>query len=491
MIAATDRRPGTLAPLAAVMVVAVGMRLIGLDYSLWNDEVASTKFAATPMRLLWSDWMIRETNPPLYYAMLRGWTAAFGAGDVALRSMSVVIGCVGVALVFALGRRAGGVRTGVIAAVLVAASAQNILYSQQVRGYILGYAAAVAAIWGALAFLTAADRRGPGGRLAGLALYVAGSVVAVYSHTTFVLLPALIGVFVLGRLVVRDRGAWRPMVEWIAGNAVVLALWAWWAHITLIQARTRLTIGWITTPSLPYAARMTLEAYVPWEIGGAQYPLALLAVAAAAWGTWQWRDRPDRLLLPFLAVATPALLYAISLKVPIFLPRTVYWASAPFLVTVAAGLAALRPPALFAGGVATAVAATLAGWAAWYPTREIEPWRAIATTLQRRHPGATVLVSGKGPVLDLRRYCVAPACTLTVIGVASPSTDAWASAFPVAGMIPADGARALLRRRGALVAVRWMGQDPLAGAVPFAGATRVALPAGRGDNLGATYWTTR
>ena len=484
MTAATDRR--ALLALAAVMVLAIALRLIGVDYSLSYDEIASTRFAATPMRLLWSDWMILETNPPLYYALLRGWTTTFGSGDVALRLMSVVIGCVGVALVFALGRRAGGVRTGAVAAVLVAASAQNILYSQQVRGYVLGYAGGVSAIWGALAFLTAADRRA---RMGGLALYVGGSAVAVYAHTTFVLLPALVGAFVLARLLVRDARAWRPVAEWLAANAVVLALWAWWAHITLIQAQTRLTIGWIATPSLAYAVRMTLESYVPWEIGVAQYAVALLMVAAAAWGTWQWRDRPDRLLLPFLAVATPAVLYLISLKVPIFLPRTVYWASAPFLVTVAAGIAALRPRALFAGGVAGAVAATLAGWLVWYPTREIEPWRANVATLQQRHPGATVLASGKGPVLALRRYCVVPVCDLTIVGLASPSTDAWASAFPVAGMIPADGARTVLRRRGSLVAVRWMGADPMAGPAPGATAVPVALP-GRG-NIGAAYWTTR
>ena len=474
--------------LVAILLLAVALRVIGIDYALWNDEVASTKFAAAPVHLLWSDWMVRETNPPLYYTLLEGWWAIFGGSDVALRMMSVVFGCVGVVLVFLLGRHVGGLRAAIIAGALVAASAQNIMYSQQVRGYILGYAAAAAAILAALTLLARVQSGADGKRGGVLIGYAAAVTVALYAHTTFILLPALVGVFVLGRLLVMRERGWRPVLEWIGTNAVVLLLWAWWAHITLLQAQSRATIGWINTPSLPYAVRMSLESYVPWQFGPLQLVVAALAIAAAGFATWRWRNQPNLLLLPFLAVAAPVLLYLISLKVPVFLNRTVYWASAPFLVTVAAGIAALRRP--WAGGaVAIAAVASIAGLLAWYPTREIEPWRAIVAAIQRQEPGATVLVAGKGPALALRRYCRWPSCTLRIVGLSSPSTDTWASGFAVPDMIDPSAAPALTRR-GNVVVVRWMSQDPIALMGASNEATTLPVPAGRG-NIGVSVLRQR
>ncbi|WP_174284556.1 glycosyltransferase family 39 protein [Sphingomonas bacterium] len=478
--------------LGLVIFVAAALRLTGLHYSLWNDEVASVEFAKVPVRLLWSDWMIRETNPPLYYTVLHGWMMAVGNGDGHLRLLTALIGCLDILLVFALGRRVGGAWTGTIAAALVALSAQNILYSQQVRAYILADAGAVAAITGAIVFLDAVHRpTGDGRRAGGLALYLGGAAVAIYSHTTLLLLPALTGVFVLARLVLPASRAVRPVEEWIATNALLLLAAAWWVRITILQAETRSTIGWIATPSLPYAIRMTLESFLPWQIGPAQYLVAVLATAAAAWGTWQWRDRPDYLLLPFLAVGLPVLLYAASIKVPMFLDRTVYWASAPFLVTVAAGIARLQPRGVAIGAAGIAVVASVAGWATWFPARETEPWQDIAESLDRQYPGMTVLTQGIGPTLALRRYCRPPGCSLRIIGVRSPSIDTWASGFSVPGMVGKHEAADILKRRGSIVAIRWMAADPMAMPPPTALARPIVIGYGHADNIGATLWRVR
>ncbi|WP_425228651.1 glycosyltransferase family 39 protein [Sphingomonas sp.] len=469
--------------LVLVVALALALRLAGLHYSLWNDEVASTQFAAAPVHLLWSNWMVRETNPPLYYTLLHGWIALFGDADATLRLMSVLFGCIGVAAVYLLGRRAGGARAGLLSALLVALSAQHVMYSQQVRGYVLGHAAAVAAILAVVVFLApdAPQRRG---RL--LLGYAAACTVALYAHTTFFLLPAVLNAYVLPLLAMRRQ--WRAAGAWIAANAAVLLLWAWWAHLTLVQAGTRRTIGWIGPPSLPYAVRMTMESYLPWQLGPVQFAVALVMVAAAGTAARRWRRRAELLLLPFLAIATPALLFVLSQRVPMFLDRTVYWSSAPFLVTVAAGLAGLRPRPLMIAGVAAAVLATAAGWLVWYPTREIEPWRAIVASIERQAPGAAVLVSGKQPALDLLRYCRAPRCSLSIVGLPSAQADAWASGFAVPGMISPDAANRLLARSGRLVAVRWMGQDPARVVRPRLRPVPLALPVGDRTSVEAALW---
>lgn len=457
--------------LALVAVVAVVPSIVGLRYSLWYDEIASTQFAATPYHLLWSDWMVRETNPPLYYSLLRGWISAFGDSDIALRLLSVGIGTTGLLIVFALGRRVGGSATGLLAVMLVGCSAQHVLYSQQVRGYALAFTGATAAILGASMFLDAVRRPAGGverwrGWIPGLVLYLGGAAVAIYSHTTLLLMPILGGGFVLARLALATPRRWRAASAWLGVNMLLALLWAWWARITLLQAQSRLTIGWIGSPSLGYAVRMTAESYLPWQIGPVQYGVATLATAAAVAGAWQWRSQGDRLLLPFLAAALPITLYLVSLKVPVFLDRTVYWGSAPFLVTVAAGITGLRLPWQSAVAGTVAVAASVAGWLAWYPQREIEPWQGVVDAIERQRPGAIVVLDGKGPVLAMQRYCRRPACTLSIVGIPSPATDSWASGFAVPGMILPDALVGLVRSGRTIVVVRWKSLDPLSGIVP-------------------------
>lgn len=483
--------------LGAILILALALRVVGIDYSLWYDEVASTQFAATPVHLLWSDWMIRETNPPLYYTLLRAWSSVVGSGDVALRMLSVVIGCVGVGIAFFLGRRVGGDRAGLFAAGLIAVSAQHVMYSQQVRGYILAHTAALGATLAVLIFLEAVSqgalRRY---RVRALLGYGCACLIALYAHTTMVLLPALATLFVFVRLVPSARRSWPALMEWVAVNAVLLLLWAWWGRITLLQSGTRETIKWIFAPSFPYAVRMTMESYLPWGFPPLQILVAIPIVAVAGYATWRWHDKTDRWLLPYLAMTAPLLLYLLSFKVPVFLNRTIYWSSGPFLVTVAAGLAMLRPRWATIAAVATMGIANAVALAAWFPVRESVPWRAMVVAIQRQAPGEPVLVLGKGPLLALRRYCTAPDCTLTIVGVVDSHGDGWATNFAMQGIVPDKAVTRLLARNHSFVTVRWLGQDPAmvsaisqvlsgAKAIPFIG------PVVHNNDAEVRHWRVR
>ena len=59
--------------LALMLVAVAAFRIHTAQYSLWYDELASLEFARQPVSRLWSSWMLRETNPPLFYTMLSGW----------------------------------------------------------------------------------------------------------------------------------------------------------------------------------------------------------------------------------------------------------------------------------------------------------------------------------------------------------------------------------------------------------------------------------
>ncbi|MFS0737036.1 glycosyltransferase family 39 protein [Sphingomonas sp. 1P06PA] len=428
--------------LLAILAIAIAARLVDIGYSLWTDEIASLKFAERPLALLWSDWMLRETNPPLYYTMLKGWQALFGPTDLAARLLSVVVGLAGIPLVYLIAKAAGGARAGLVAAALLAVSQQHVLYSQQVRGYILLHGAALTAIWGAQLFLRATDTRSRSDAI-GVAIYISGCTLATYAHTTGVLVPIAIS-FGMFAWLLWQRKPLRFLLIWAAANLVVLIAWGWWGRISYLQAMAPKTISWIEPTTLPVALKASVQTLIPWQIGWGRLislPLALIAFLA---GCWRLRGTPG-LLLPLVVLLAGALLMAMSLVTPVFLPRTIFWASGPFVAIVAIGICGIADRRLFAAALAVALALSTWGLVAW-AHRPDDGWRTAVETIRTRDPDALVMVQGKGMMFMLRHYCPPDACALRLRTVPMPET--WPADFPVDGTITEIQAQALLQYEG-------------------------------------------
>ncbi len=97
----------------AIFLVAVAARLYGLTYhSLWFDEVMSTFWAARPAAEIWRVGvsLIQDKHPPLYYLALHAWTVLFGSGDVAVRTLGVIIGALAVLPAYGIGKTLGNAR---------------------------------------------------------------------------------------------------------------------------------------------------------------------------------------------------------------------------------------------------------------------------------------------------------------------------------------------------------------------------------------------
>lgn len=469
--------------LLAILAVAIAARLIDVGYSLWTDEIASLKFAERPLALLWSDWMVRETNPPLFYTMLKGWQALFGPADLAARMLTVLIGLAGVPLVYLVAREAGGVRAGLVAAALLAVSQQHVLYSHQVRGYILLHAAALAAIWAAQLFLAAAGdpaRR----RVAAVPLYILACIVATYAHTTGVLVPIAISLFVVGWLLWRRRPL-RLVLIWAAANLVVLIAWAWWGRISYLQAMAPKTISWIEPTTLPVAIKASVQTLVPWQIGWGRLIALPLTIIAFAAGCWRLRGTAG-LLLPAVVLLAGVLLMAMSLVTPVFLPRTIFWASGPFVAVVAIGICGIADRRLFAAALAIALALSAWGLIAWSHRPDLG-WRTAVEAVRARDPDAVVIVQGKGMMFMLRRYCPPDACALRLRTVPMPET--WPADFPVDGTIGEPQAQALLRRERSLFVVGRGRPDTVPGL--FAAGRpvgRIAIQPDNDQRLFVTRW---
>ena len=180
--------PGARYALAsiALVVLAGALRLPGLSRPAWLDETHSLTRAADPTLVQMTLYSLADGHPPLYFAALRGWWAAFGPSDAAARLLSLVLalGSLAVLLVM-LGRRSPP--SSLAAGLLFATNPLLVRYGTEIRGYgllVLLALVATAATW-RLAEM-------PSSRPARAALLVA-LPSAVLTHVAGVfLLPALL-----------------------------------------------------------------------------------------------------------------------------------------------------------------------------------------------------------------------------------------------------------------------------------------------------------
>ena len=77
--------------------------------------------------------LLSDTNPPLYYLLLNGWTRLFGTSDAGLRLFSLLCALLTIPLLWLLGRELGGESLGRTAVLLFALSPVSLFYSVEGR----------------------------------------------------------------------------------------------------------------------------------------------------------------------------------------------------------------------------------------------------------------------------------------------------------------------------------------------------------------------
>src|SRR5216684_3318979 len=90
---------GFLIPAGLILLVGSGLRLYGITReSAWADELW-TLLITDPTLTFAEFWqrVLADTHPPLYYLLMRGWSAVFGQSDLAARLPSAIFGIVMVA----------------------------------------------------------------------------------------------------------------------------------------------------------------------------------------------------------------------------------------------------------------------------------------------------------------------------------------------------------------------------------------------------------
>ena len=380
--------------LAAILLLALALRLIALDKSIWLDEYASIRLASwDSLRQMLS--AARNDNAPLYFLLLWAWRHL--GGEVALlRLPSLALGLLTVLVAAAWVRRSSALGAP-LAALFLAVAPALLRNSQEIRQYaLLGLLAALSFY---LASRLAADPE-PLWPYLGLGLCLSA---AVLTHVVGILLAVPACVF--AALASPDVRRFRPaglVLALALPAAAFLGVYAVFLRGAVVAERT----AWISPVTPRVVRRVALDMFGFAESDWAGPPgsplsiapgrcaalgaAALLAVLAC-FGRW-------RAGLPFLAAALAywlqMALYSLLVR-PILLPRTALPGLIPFVGFLSVQWATIRPRWLRVAAVALAIALSAAfawQWIAAGAGQPFEDWKLAASTVASDwQPGDLVL----------------------------------------------------------------------------------------------------
>jgi uncharacterized membrane protein len=122
-----------------VTLLAAALRVYRIDWqSVWVDEIYSL-VVTDPSRPFEEFWerVLADVHPPVYYLLLRVWSAEFGQTELAVRALSALFGLLTVIAVYVVFRPVLPPLGRLGLMLLIAVSPAAIHYSQEARSYAL------------------------------------------------------------------------------------------------------------------------------------------------------------------------------------------------------------------------------------------------------------------------------------------------------------------------------------------------------------------
>jgi hypothetical protein len=397
--------------LALIVLIALGLRCYGLGWrSLWFDEAFSWRLAEFPVAELIAR-VAGDNHPPLYFLLLKAWAAVFGTSEVALRGLSVLLGCLAIVgtylcVVEAL-REDDGTVTGrqrgsaLIAALLVAVNVALVRWDREVRMYPLGTCLAAFSSWQLFRAV-----RAPAGRLRPWLLYGLLLLLLAYTHYTAPFTILAQALFLAGLAWHRARAGgtrlWHsPILRgglWAA--AVVVLGWLPWLPTFLAQRAQVRADFWLEPPDARAVAtaawRLLVEPEEQSFTGPEVTAVMLLFVAVPVALLWRGRSGERYLALAFAVPVAGSLLLSQAGN-PVFHTRYLLFAHLFFLAALGVLLGRIRPTglrwAVVAGVAVAAVALDVAFWHKLDPATKPGVRAALALVNGQRRPGEPVFVA--------------------------------------------------------------------------------------------------
>jgi len=412
-LASSVKRIWPIAALAAIAAVLFFTDIGGK--SLWNDEAFSF-FVANGGPLATLHAISQDTQPPFYYLTLTFWLG-LGHGVFALRSLSAIALILAVVPLYDAARRLVGARTALLAALLFVIDPNVVFWAQKARPYAFQTLFVAIAFWGFVHILLAPEARqvyfgvglsGRRGRKAaavdlGWLAYAIGGALAMLTQQ-----PA--GFFVLGCncaiaavVLPRLRANRILLVNWVAAQLLLIAIWSLWLPTFLSQAAAHLTPDQISAKhaiflidGTTFAANMRALFSIP-SLWRAQPPFVALYAVLACFGVVALlrNGKAALAVLGTLGVPILACVAGFFLVHPVFgyVTYSFVWILLPYTILIASGIILLRPLALRIAVIGLLLFGN--GWGLWnyYATSAPPIDQAAAMMAPKIKPGDGLLLS--------------------------------------------------------------------------------------------------
>jgi len=364
---------------------------------------------ANPARVIRAVFL-SDTNPPLYYLLLYGWTLVLGTSDIAVRSFSVACALICLPLLADIARRTGA--DVLCSCSLFVLSPLGIYYSTEGRMYSLLWLSVLATTWASLVL----QRHGRS--IAICALWIMASVAGLLTHYFFVFPWLAIVVY----LAIAPGKLGRLNLAVCLLVSVVLIL-PWYARIPESLASWRITKDWLKREPEGFSRGFApLQAFLQPFSGGdnrvfniaAAIMFALVGVALIARLRLQVFDQGRLLLcLAFVAACLGPLAFdLVQHTYTLAVPRYAI-AALPFAYLLASvALASIRRSERFValvliilGWSPTTLGIYGSGLRGWSPLREISQMACASAD-----PSDLILTHAiPSEILGIARYAHTPA----------------------------------------------------------------------------------
>jgi uncharacterized membrane protein len=362
--------------LGIIVVLCALLRFYHLGAaSLWSDEIFSRYYLDVfGLHYVLTDGLSRETNPPTYYLLLRGWMTLFGDSEAALRSLSSAASILCVPATYLLGLELGGKSRGLAGAFLFALCPASLYFAQETRVYALFMLASTVLLWAAAVYQR--DSRS----VKATAFYLLSATLCLYLHATGLLLVVACWGAVWLHSLSFGRRTRKARFRWTVSNGFVLLLGLPYL-LHMFKASHTGIISYVPPAGihqLVYCVSLVVSGMVtpyPWPA----FLLAaglFLTLAVSMW--LKPLSRQASVTLIGVPCLFTILVFLVSVRQPILLPRILVWMVVPLCLI--AGDQLLRAGRARYVVLLSLVAAFGTGlfFQMTRPNSDKEPWRDIS-----------------------------------------------------------------------------------------------------------------
>lgn len=351
----------SLAPILLILLLAAVLRIYHItQQSIWFDEAFAWNI------IIQDDMFPRistDTHPPLYYVLLRGWSALAGDSPLALRYLSALVSIMTVAMVYRLGCEIARKRPDMrllplFAALILALSDAEIFLAQEARNYALYTFFATGSMWAYWRWLRDQTRWT-------MLAWAGANALLVYTHYQGLFIPAIQGLHVL--LFLRGRTRVDGVLALMLGGLPMLP---WFLLVTIPQAQNAID------NSLPFAIESSWDTFLYLRdiYLGAVWALVVGLALLGLWAFWRGGQRGAAFMIALWLIVPFCVLFFGNFFAALLTERKLLIVTPAIALMVGAGLARMD----ITGRLLVAGALLVYGVATVDYYRVKEPWDAVA-----------------------------------------------------------------------------------------------------------------